>query len=186
MASGDITGLLREWSAGDSTAINRLTPLVYAELRKLAHRQLRLERPGNIFESTALVHEAYLRLVGQKDAHWQDRAHFFAVSAQIIRRILVDQARALHRDKRGGGAVMLALNENIDAPEQRSLDLIALDDALQDLEKLDPQQSKVVELRFFTGLSIEETAEALKISSATVNRDWVTARAWLLREIRRG
>ena len=185
MVTGEITGLLRAWSNGDPSAIEQLAPLVYAELRKLAHRQLRRERQGHTLESTALVHEAYVKLVGQKDPNWQDRCHFFAVSCRIIRRILVDYARASQRQKRGGGAVRLALEENIDLPAQKSLDLIALDDALRDLEKLDPQQSRVVELRFFAGLSVEETAEALHISRATVNRDWVTARAWLLREIRR-
>src|SRR5258708_11823449 len=182
----DVTGLLRKWSAGDENAAGELVPLVYAELRRLAQRQLRRERPDHTLQSTALVHEAYLRLVDQKQAKWQDRAHFFAVSGQIIRRILVDHARAQHRVKRGGGLQRLALDETIDLPNERGLQLIALDDALNDLSKLDPQQSRVVELRFFAGLSIDETAEALGISKATVNRDWVTARAWLLRELGSG
>jgi RNA polymerase sigma factor (TIGR02999 family) len=186
VTSGDITELLNAWSAGDSSAIDKLAPLVYAQLHKVAHRQLRRERQEHTLNSTALVHEAYLKLVGQKDTSWQDRAHFFAIGGRIMRRILVDYARASHREKRGGGAVMLALDEHLDAAGEKSLQLIALDDALNDLERLDPQQSRVVELRFFAGLSIDETAEALHVSKATVNRDWVTARAWLLREIRRG
>jgi len=181
----DVTGLLRKWSQGDEAAADELTPLVYVELRRLAHRYLGRERPDHSLQSTELVHEAYLRLVDQKEARWQDRAHFFAVSGQIMRRILVDHARARHRDKRGGGAPVLVLNEEIDIPEQRSFELIALDDALDTLAKLDPQQSRVVELRFFAGLSIDETAEALNVSRATVNRDWVTARAWLVRELTR-
>jgi RNA polymerase sigma factor (TIGR02999 family) len=181
----DVTGLLRKWSQGDEAAADELTPLVYVELRRLAHRYLGRERPDHSLQSTELVHEAYLRLVDQKEARWQDRAHFFAVSGQIMRRILVDHARARHRDKRGGGAPVLVLNEEIDMPEQRSFELIALDDALDTLAKLDPQQSRVVELRFFAGLSIDETAEALNVSRATVNRDWVTARAWLVRELTR-
>ena len=181
----DVTGLLRKWSQGDEAAADELTPLVYVELRRLAHRYLGRERPDHSLQSTELVHEAYLRLVDQKEARWQDRAHFFAVSGQIMRRILVDHARARHRDKRGGGAPVLVLNAEIDMPEQRSFELIALDDALDTLAKLDPQQSRVVELRFFAGLSIDETAEALNVSRATVNRDWVTARAWLVRELTR-
>ncbi len=182
---GDVTGLLQKWSAGDAAAVNELTPLVYTELRRLAHRQLRRERPDHTLRSTELVHEAYLRLVDQKLANWQDRAHFFAISARIMRRILVDHARAHLREKRGGGAPTLVINEAIDYPERGGLELVALDDALEGLAKLDPQQSRVVELRFFTGLSIEETAEVLGVSKATVNRDWVTARAWLNRELSR-
>jgi RNA polymerase sigma factor (TIGR02999 family) len=179
----DVTGLLRRWTEGDRAAIEQLTPLVYSELRRLARRYLRGERPGHTLQSTELVHEAYLRLVDQEQARWQDRAHFFSVSGQIMRRILVDHARARLRDKRGGGSPLLVLNEAIDMPERRSFELIALDDALEGLARLDPQQARVVELRFFAGLSIEETAEALGVSRATVNRDWVTARAWLLREM---
>jgi RNA polymerase sigma factor (TIGR02999 family) len=183
MPSGDVTGLLHKWSEGDGAAIDELTPLVYSELRRLAHRFLRHERADHTLRSTELVHEAYLRLIDQKQASWQDRAHFFAVSGQIMRRILVDYARLRHAEKRGGGAATLVLNEAIDLPERRNFELIALDDALDSLAKLDPQQSRVVELRFFAGLSIEETAEALRVSRATVNRDWVTARAWLMREL---
>jgi RNA polymerase sigma factor (TIGR02999 family) len=182
---GDITGLLQKWNGGKLSAIDELAPLVYAELRKLAHRQLRRERVGHTLQSSDLVHEAYLRLVDQKNANWQDRAHFCAVSGRIIRRILVDYARARRRDKRGGGAQTMVLDEALCVPEQRGLDIIALDDALNGLAKLDPLQSQVVELRFFTGLSIDETAAALGLSKATVNRYWVTARAWLLRELSR-
>jgi len=185
MPEADVSALLRRWSGGDGTAAAELTPLVYAELRRLAHQYLQRERAEHSLRSTDLVHEAYLRLVDQKQAHWQDRAHFFAVSGRIMRHILVDHARARLRDKRGGGATMLVLNEAIDVPEQRSFELVALDDALERLAKLDPQQSRVVELRFFAGLSVEETAAALGVSRATVNRDWVTARAWLIREISR-
>jgi RNA polymerase sigma factor (TIGR02999 family) len=185
MPPTDVTALLRKWTAGDKSAIDQLTPLIYGELRRLAHRYLRRERRDHTLQSTALVHEAWLRLVDQKQAKWQDRAHFFAVSAQMMRRILVDHARAQHRDKRGGGAQVLALDEAIDLPRERSLELIALDDALHDLARLDARQSQVIELRFFAGLSIDETAEALGISKATANRDWITGRAWLLREMDR-
>lgn len=187
MPPTDVTGLLQKWTAGDKSAIDQLTPLIYAEVHKLAHRHLRRERRDHTLQSTALVHEAWLRLIDQKQAKWRDRAHFFAVSGQMMRRILVDHARAQQRDKRGGGAQLLVLDEAIDLPRQRSLELIALDDALQDLARLDARQSHVIELRFFAGLSIDETAEALGISKATVNRDWITGRAWLLRELdRRG
>jgi RNA polymerase sigma factor (TIGR02999 family) len=185
MTSGDITKLLKAWSAGDSSAMDKLAPLVYSQLHKLAHLKLRRERQNHTLDSASLVHEAYLKLIGQKDTAWQDGAHFFAIGGRIMRRILVDYARGSHREKRGGGAVVLTLDERLDTPRHRSLQLVALDDALNDLEKLDPQQSRVVELRFFAGLSIDETAEALHVSKATVSRDWVTARAWLLREIRR-
>jgi RNA polymerase sigma factor (TIGR02999 family) len=184
MASEEVTGLLRKCQ-GDRRAAGELAAAVYSELRRLAHRYLQHERGGHSLRSTDLVHEAYLRLVNQQQAQWQDRAHFFAVCGKIMRQILVDHARARLRDKRGGGAPMLVLNEAIDLPEQRTFELIALDDALESLAKLDPQQSHIVELRFFAGLSVEETAEALGISRTTVNRDWVTARAWLLRELSR-
>jgi RNA polymerase sigma factor (TIGR02999 family) len=183
--STDVTGLLRRWSAGDGAAAEELAPLVYNELRRLAHQYLRHERPDHTLHSAELVHEAYLRLVDQKQAQWQDRAHFFATSGRIMRRILVDHARARLREKRGAGATVVVLNEAIDLPQQRRFEVIALDDALNGLAKLDPEQSRVVELRFFAGLSVEETAEALGLSRATVNRYWVTARAWLLRELSR-
>ena len=184
MQSCDVTALLQKWGQGDSAAGAELTPLVYSELRRLAKAQLRRERPDQSLQSAELVHEAYLRLVHQERARWNDRAHFFAVCANIMRRILVDHARAKHRAKRGGGAATLALNEALDVAKIRNFDLIALDDALDTLGHLDQQQARIVELRFFAGLSIEETAEVLNISKATVNRDWVAARAWLIRELK--
>lgn len=185
MDSGVVTALLRKWSAGDQQAVAELTPVVYAELRRIAHRLLQRENAENSLRSADLVHEAYLKLVDQREAHFHDRAHFFAIAAQLMRRILVDHARARHREKRGGHAVTLSLNENIDAAAGRDFELIALDDALDALAKLDAQQSRIVELRFFAGLSIAETADLLGVSKTTVNRDWVTARAWLIRELER-
>jgi RNA polymerase sigma factor (TIGR02999 family) len=185
MLPADVTAILRKWGNDKDAAAGELASIVYGELRRLAHRHLRNERPGHTLHSAELVHEAYLRLVDIKEASWQDRAHFFGVCGQIMRHILVDHARARLREKRGAGATLVALNEAMDVPEQRSVDVIALDDALTGLAKLDAQQSRVVELRFFAGLSVEETAEALGVSRATVNRDWVTARAWLLRELSR-
>jgi len=179
----DVTRLLVNWSKGDQQALEDLTPLVYGELRRLAGRYLRRERSDHTLQSTALVHEAYLRLVDQRNVQWQNRAHFFGVAAQLIRRILVDYARSHQTLKRGAGACKLSLDEAIGAPEKRDLNVVALDDALDDLAKIDPQQSRIVELRFFAGLSIEETAEVLKISPATVKRDWVVAKAWLYRNI---
>jgi RNA polymerase sigma factor (TIGR02999 family) len=180
-----VTRLLRDWSNGDQSALDRLTPLVYSELRRLAGRYLRKERPDHTLQSTALVHEAFIRLVDQRDVKWQNRAHFFGVAAQMIRRILVDHARGRHASKRGSGAPKLSLDEALATPERKDLDLIALDDALNSLAKIDPQQARIVELRFFTGLTVEETAEVLGISPATVKRDWVTAKAWLYRDISR-
>jgi RNA polymerase sigma factor (TIGR02999 family) len=178
-----VTELLVSWSNGDREALEKLTPLVYGELRRLASAYLRRERPGHTLQSTALVHEAYMRLVDQRSVRWQSRAHFFGIAAQMIRRILVDYARAQKAAKRGAESPKLSLDEALAASEARDLDLVALDDALSDLAKIDPQQSQIVELRFFAGLSIEETAEVLRISTATVKRDWVTAKAWLYREI---
>jgi RNA polymerase sigma factor (TIGR02999 family) len=185
VASVEITGLLRKWSGGDKQALDELTPLVYAELRRLAQRQLRRERADHSFQSTELVNEAYLRMVDQKKAQFHDRTHFYAVSSQIIRRILVDQARKRLSEKRGGGAARLVLDESIDVAQERNLELAALDDALTALAALDSRQSRLVELRFFGGLSIDEAAEVLGVSAATANRDWVAARAWLLRELSR-
>lgn len=182
----DVTRLLVSWSNGNQQALEQLTPLVYAELRRLAGRYLRRERSDHTLQSTALVHEAFLRLVDQRDVRWQNRAHFFGVAAQIIRRILVDYARARQTAKRGSDACKLSLDEAIGVAERRDMDLIALDDALEGLAEIDPQQARIVELRFFTGLSIEETAEVLGVSRATVNRDWVTAKAWLFRELTGG
>jgi len=180
----DVTRLLQDWSNGDARALEALMPLVYGELHRLASRYLSRERPGHTLQSTALVHEAYLRLIGQRDVRWQNRSHFFGVAAQMIRRILVDHARAHQAAKRGAGAVKLSLDEALAASEnQPDLDLLALDDALNRLAEIDPQQGRIVELRYFAGLSIEETAEVLHISPATVKRDWVMAKAWLFREI---
>jgi RNA polymerase sigma factor (TIGR02999 family) len=181
----EITRLLADWSKGDRQALEKLTPLVYDELRRLAGRYLRQERHGHTLQSTALVHEAYMKLVGQNNVRWQNRAHFFGIAAQMIRRILVDYARARGADKRGSGAEKLSLDEAIALPGGQDLDLVALDDALEGLAGIDPRQSRLVELRFFAGLTLEETAEVLQMSLATAKRDWVSAKAWLSREIRR-
>lgn len=185
MLSSDVTQLLRSWRDGNKQALDELLPLVYSELRGLAERALRHERPGHTLQSTALVHEAYLRLVQQENAEWQNRAHFFAMAARMIRRILVDHARARHAAKRGSGMPKLALDEALGVAEKNDWEVLALDDALNRLAEMDEQQAQVVELRFFAGLTVEETAEALGISTATVKRDWATAKAWLFREISR-
>lgn len=182
----DVTRLLVRWSEGDKGALEELMPLVYNELRRLANYYLQRERKDHTLQSTALVHEAFLRLIDQRDVRWQNRAHFFGVASQMIRRILVDHARAHQTAKRGGGAYTLALDDALGAEQKRDLDLVALDDALNGLASLDPQQARIVELRFFTGLTIEETAEVVGISPATVKRDWNTAKAWLFRELSRG
>jgi len=182
---GDITGLLDDWRNGDQEALNRLIPLVYDELHQLAARQMRRERATHTLQSTALVHEVYLRLIDQRRVQWQDRDHFFAVASQIIRRILVSHARSRKAAKRGGAQTTLVLDESIAAPGRREIDLEALDDALEDLARLDSQQARIVELRFFGGLSIESTANFLQTSPATVKRHWNVARAWLYREISR-
>jgi RNA polymerase sigma factor (TIGR02999 family) len=182
----NVTRLLLQWGHGDRQALDALTPLVYDELRRLAARYLRREREGHTLQSTALVHEAYLRLIDQRDVHWQNRNQFFALASELIRRILVDHARARMAAKRGGAQVQLELDEAIAAPEEKDLDLVALDDALQALASADPQQSRIVELRYFAGLTIEQTAEILNISPATVKRDWTVAKAWLKREMTRG
>src|SRR5262249_32499212 len=179
----DVTQLLINWSNGDKESLEKLIPLVYGELRRLADRYVRRERQGHTLQSTALVHEAWMKLIDQRNVHWQNRAHFFGVAAQMIRRILVDYARNRHAEKRGGHAFKLSLDDAIEVPKQRDLDLVALDDALDGLSKVDAQQGRIVELRFFAGLSIEETAEVLRISPATVKRDWVSAKAWLYREM---
>lgn len=181
----EITRLLADWSNGDRQALEKLTPLVYDELRRLAARYLRQERHGHTLQSTALVHEAYLKLVGQNNVRWQNRAHFFGIAAQMIRRILVDYARARKAEKRGSGAEKLSLDEAIALPGGPDLDLVALDEALEGLARIDARQSRLVELRFFAGLTLEETAEVLQMSLATAKRDWVSAKAWLSREIRR-
>ena len=181
----DVTMLLHGWSSGaNPAALNELMPLVYAELRKVAARHFRREVSGHTLQSTALVHEAYLKLVDQRRVQWQNREHFFAVAAQIIRRILVSHSRKRRAAKRGGGEPKLEFDDSIGLPVGAKADLIALDDALSDLARTDPRQAKIVELRFFGGLSIDATADFLEISPATVKRDWVFARAWLLRRIR--
>jgi RNA polymerase sigma-70 factor, ECF subfamily len=177
--------LLRAWSGGDQTALEKLTPIVYDELRRLARRYLKAERPDHSLQTTALVNEAYLRLVDYKRMQWQDRAHFFAVSAQLMRRILVDHARRKNL-KRGANIKHVSLENTAAIGPNRSAELVALDEALQALARMDARKAHVVELRFFGGLSVDETAEVLKISPVTVMRDWGTARAWLYHEIRSG
>jgi len=179
----DVTQLLVHWGKGDKQALDRLMPLVYDELHRMASRYLRRERQGHTLQTTALINEAYLRIVDQDRVNWQNRAHFFGVAAQMMRRILVDHARSHLYAKRGGGAQKLTLDEAIATPQERDLDLVALDDALTTLAEIDPQQSRIIELRFFGGLTIEETAEVLSISPATVKRDWNMAKAWLYGEI---
>ena len=181
--NSDVTRLLSDWSNGDRRALDELLPLVYEELRHLANAYLRRERDGHTLQSTALVHEAFLRLVNQHDVQWQGRAHFFGIAAQMIRRILVDHARAQRAAKRGAGAVRIELGEELAVAQQRDLDLIALDDALERLATMDGRQSRIVELRFFAGLSVEDTADVMGISTATVKREWSSARAWLFREV---
>ena len=179
---GNITLLLRAWSEGDQTALERLTPIVYKELHRLARRYMKGERPGHSLQTTALVNEAYMRLVDYKRMQWQNRVHFFAVSAQLLRRILVEHARRRNL-KRGAGIRHVPLDEVAVTGAGRSADLVALDDAMNALARLDPRKERVVEMRFFGGLSVEETAEVLKVSSVTVMRDWNTAKAWLYREL---
>jgi RNA polymerase sigma factor (TIGR02999 family) len=172
-----------DWSNDNKEALDKLMPLVYDELRRLAGHYLRRERPGHTLQTTALVHEAYLRLVDQTNVRWQDRAHFFGIAANLMRRILVDHARSHHATKRGGTRCKLPLDEAVNLFEKQDVDLVALDDALINLAVIDPQQSRIVELRFFGGLTIEETAEALGVSSAAVFYEWSLARAWLHREL---
>jgi len=178
----DISTLLRAWSDGDQSALQGLTPIVYGELRRLAHRHMDCERPGHILQTTALVNEAYMRLVDYKRMRWQNRAHFFAVSAQVMRRILVDHARS-HNVKRGAGVPHVSLEEVAVVSGDRTADLVALDDAMNALARLDPRKVQIIEMRFFGGLSLEETAEVLKVSPATVRRDWSIAKFWLYREL---
>jgi RNA polymerase sigma factor (TIGR02999 family) len=187
MSSGppqEITELLLAWGRGEEAALDRLIPLVYDELHRLAHHYMRQERPGRTLQSTALVHEAYQRLIDSRNVRWQDRTHFFAVSAQLMRRILVDFARSRRYLKRGGEACHLSLDEALTVSRQRGPELVALDDALSALAVTDARKSRVVELRFFGGLTVEETAEVLKVSPETVMRDWRLAKVWLLRELR--
>lgn len=184
-SSNQVTELLARWRGGDKAALDALVPLVYDELRRLAHHYLQRERSDHTLQTTALVHEAYARLVGQNLPGWQNRAHFFAVSAQLMRQILVDYARNHRAAKRGGSACRLTLDDAESQAQRTDVDVVALDDALKSLAKIDPQQSRVVELRFFAGLSIEDTSEVLGISPSTVKRDWNTARVWLYRELDR-
>jgi RNA polymerase sigma factor (TIGR02999 family) len=178
-----VTDLLTAWSKGDEGALARLIPLVYDELRQLARRYLRNEREGHTLQPTALVHEAFTRLVDQSQVEWQGRTHFFAVAAQTMRRILVEHARKRRAAKRGGQGIRITLDESVAVAERRDLDVISLDDALNGLTRLDATQGKLVELRYFGGLRIEETAELLGVSPATVKREWVAAKAWLYREM---
>ncbi len=178
----EVSGLLRAWSGGDRDALDRLTPIVYAELHRLARRYMRGERPGHSLQATALVNEAYMRLVDYKGMHWQNRAHFFAVSAQLMRRILVEHARR-HNLKRGGGVPHIALDDALMVGADRDADLMSLDEAMNTLAQFDARKAQVVEMRFFGGLSVDETAEVLKVSPVTVMRDWSTAKAWLYREL---
>jgi len=183
-SSTRINRLLAEWGHGNEDAREALIPVVYSKLCRVARRQLWRERPDHTLQSAALVNEAYLRLVRQQPPQWQDRVHFFCVAAQLMRHILVDHARNRLAAKRGGGAPRLTLNADVACAEKPSVDLLALDEALTKLSGLDPQQGHLIELRFFGGLSVEETAAAMGVSSATVKREWATARAWLQRELR--
>ncbi len=180
----NVTGLLLEWQQGDSAAFDKLTPLVYEELRRMAHRYMQQERAGHTLQTTALVNEAYVRLVGQQKIEWQSRAHFFAVTAQVMRHVLIDHARQRHYAKRGGGAQHVSLGDASLMTQERAAELVALDEALDELAQLDPRKGRVVELRYFGGLSLEETAEVLKVSLMTVRRDWRAAKAWLYRRMK--
>ena len=181
----NVTQLLIAWNGGDKQALDKLLPVVYDELRRQAARYLRRERPGHTLQTTALIHEAYLRLIDQKSVQWQNRAQFFGLAAQMMRRILVDHARTKHRAKRGGSDVRVSLTDATSVTKDPDLNLVELDEALNRLAEIDPQQSKIVELRFFSGLNVDETAAALQISPATVKRDWKVAKAWLYREVSR-
>jgi RNA polymerase sigma factor (TIGR02999 family) len=179
----EVTRLLDDWSSGDREALNKLMPLVYDELRRLAHRHMGHERAGHMLQTTALVNEAYMRLVNERGMRWQSRAHFFAVAAQLMRFILVDYARGHARAKRGGGAQQVTLDEALVVAEDRAEDLLALDEALSRLAAFDQRKSRIAEMRFFAGLTVEETAEVLSVSVETVMREWRLAKAWLQREL---
>lgn len=183
--SQDVTALLMAWRDGDEAALRQLTPLVYDELHRLAERCMRGERAGHLLQTTALVNEAYLKLVDSSRVRWQNRAHFFSIAAQLMRRILVDFARRRKYLKRGGNHLQITLAAGLDVAANENPDLVAVDDALQELAKLDARQAQVVELRFFGGMTQEETAEALNVSTDTVGRDWTAAKAWLTRELKR-
>jgi RNA polymerase sigma factor (TIGR02999 family) len=181
----EITERLIAWGAGDKTALDQLLPIVYQELRRMAGNYLRQENPGHTLQPTALVHEAWLRLIDQTRVTWQNRAQFFGVAAQLMRRILVDHAKTKHREKRGGEAIKLSLDDVINLSRERAAGLLALDDALDDLARIDGRKSRVVELRYFGGFSVEETAQILEVSPETVMRDWKLAKAWLYQQIKR-
>ena len=183
LQSGEITSLLRKWGGGDANARDRLVPLLYQELRRLAHYHLRRERDGHTLQTTALVHEVYLRLCAHHDPEWQDRAHFFAVAARIMRQILVDYSRRRGAEKRGGQAVIVSLDEALAIPLAKPVDLVALDGALEELAAFDARKCQVVEMRFFVGLEAKEIAKVLQTSEATVRRDWLLAKAWLYRRL---
>ena len=185
-APEEVSQLLQDWSNGDQAALDKVMPIVYQDLHRLAHHYMRKERPGHTLQTTALVNEAYLRLADYKKMRWQSRSHFFAVAAQVMRRILVEQARSKNFAKRGGGAQRISLDETAIVSAGRSEEVIAVDEALTDLESWDPRKGKIVELRFFGGLSIEETAEVLRVSPTTVQREWRSAKAWLYRAISEG
>jgi RNA polymerase sigma factor (TIGR02999 family) len=184
-SSQSVSQLLQRWSGGDNEAFDQLMPLVYGELRRMARRCMGQQPAGHTLQTTALIHEAYLRLAGQEEKRWENRAHFFGVAAQAMRHILVDYARARHTDKRGGEARVISLEEAALVSEERAAELIALDDALAELAQLSPRQSRVVELRYFGGLSVTEAAEVLQVSTDTVTRDWGQAKAWLYRALNR-
>lgn len=183
--SPDVTQLLRNWQGGDQAARDQLLGIVYDELRRQAARYLRRERPDHTLQPTALVHEAYLQLIDQSRVSWENRAHFFGAAARLMRRVLVDHARAHQAEKRGSGEEKLALDEAIAVPENKDLNILALNDALEELARLDEQQSRIVELRYFGGLSIEETATITGVSPATVKREWAMAKVWLHNQIKR-
>ncbi len=184
--SPDVTQLLVAWSNGDEGAFEQLVPLIYDELHRLARRYMQRERHGHTLQTTALVNEAYMQLVKQRESNWQGRSHFFAASAQAMRHILVDMARGRNRQRRGGDVVRLSLDEALVFTPERASELVALDDALTALTKLDERKSRIVEMRYFAGLTIEETAEVLKLSHATVEREWQRAKAWLSLELKKG
>jgi len=183
LSQKDITGLLLDWGSGDRAALDKLIPIVYKELRRMAHQYMRQERAGNSLQTSALINEAYIRLVDYNRMRWQDRAHFFAAAAQVMRRILVERARGRRRLKRGGAAQRVSLDEASELADERAASIIALDNALTDLFVIAPRKAQVVELRYFGGLNIDETAEVLGISSPTVQREWRAAKAWLYRAI---
>jgi RNA polymerase sigma factor (TIGR02999 family) len=179
----EVTELLQDWGEGDESALERLLPLVYDELHRLAHQHMRREQPGHILQTSALINEAYMRMVDSPRIHWQNRAQFFGIAVRVMRRILVDEARKRKSHKRGGDVIYVTLNEATNVAQEQAANVIALDDALKSLEAIDPRQSKIIELRFFGGLSIDETAQVLEVSPGTVMRDWTFARAWLKNEM---